>query len=66
MKTKRKMTDQQQKALQRNWHKGMITSSIKHFNDMKGSDRLTLKEKMAILRCKTTLEDLLSNWKPTI
>ena len=66
MKTKRKLSVAQTKASKRNWHKGIISSMVSHANNMKKSRSLTFAEQMKVLKCKTILEELLEDWKPTI
>ena len=66
MKIKSKKTKAQQKAIKRNWHKGIITSMLVHTEKMKNSNRLTFAEQMKIMKCKAILKELLADWKPTL
>lgn len=64
--TKAQKTPAQKKALKRNWSKGIITSMLKHTNQMKNSKALTFAEQMKLLKCKVVFEEILDDWKPTI
>lgn len=66
MKIKRKLTKAQQAATKRNWHKGIISGMLKHTINMKNSNRLTFAEQVKIFKCKSILEEILADWKPTI
>lgn len=61
-----KQTKKQRKAHNRNWSKGLLTGMVKNLNNIKQLDGLSLSEQMKILSCKKIINDMLTNWKPTL
>ena len=66
MKRKRKLTQAQKDASERNWRKGTLKGMLSHTIRMKNSKMLTFAEQMKILKCRSILEEVLEDWKPTI
>jgi hypothetical protein len=65
-KPKNKVSFSQNKALQRNWSKGIIVGTLKNFTKMREFKAMSIREQLKLANAKKLLEEILTDWKPTL
>ena len=69
-KVKTKVGFSQNKALCRNWSKGILVGTLTHFAKMQNLNKLhkalSMTEQLKLIKAKKLLEEILTDWKPTL
>jgi hypothetical protein len=65
-KAKSKVDFFQNKALCRNWSKGIIVGTLKNFVKIRSLKSLSGLEQIKLIKAKKLLEEILTDWKPTL
>ncbi len=56
----------QNKSLCRNWSKGIIVGTLKNFAKIRSLKSLSIAEQIKLANAKKLLEEILTDWKPTL
>jgi hypothetical protein len=65
-KAKSKVDFFQNKSLCRNWSKGIIVGTLKNFVKIRSLKSLSMAEQLKLIKAKKLLEEILTDWKPTL
>jgi hypothetical protein len=65
-KAKAKVDFFQNKSLCRNWSKGILVGALKNFAKIRSLKSLSMAEQLKLIKAKKLLEEILTDWKPTL